>query len=93
MNNINQENLDIEPYKLTEQEIKEIKPVNIDGKEDFLIPVHLASRLKGISRQALNLAVSKGNIRRYDGVLLGDLNKYEVDTIRRKNGLKTKESK
>jgi len=79
---------------LAPEEVREIKPivVNIEAG-DYMVPVELAARLKGISRQAMYKAISEGRIRRYNGVLLSELVGYGVDREKQEIGRFSKQGK
>lgn len=59
--------------------------------EDRLVPVYIASKLKGVSRISIWNAIRAGKLRRVEGITMESLRKYKVDKKRKKNGLLNKE--
>jgi len=77
-------NITVDLSKLTIAELMELSPTDIE--DDFIVPVELAAKLKGISVQAIYRAIGDGKLKRINGILLSSLNSYKVDKIRKMNG-------
>jgi hypothetical protein len=69
---------------LTWEEVLNIHKIE---KEDSIIPLEVAAKLKGVSEKAILAAIRRGKLKRVNGVLLSSLEGYEVDPQKRMNGI------
>lgn len=89
-NNINKN----EKKELTKEEIEAqlsiLEPSDIleitERIDDHLVPREVASKLKGVSHNAIQKAINRGVLREVGGITLKSLLEYKVDGKRRNSG-------
>ncbi len=54
--------------------------------DDYLVPVEVAAKMKGVSETSIRNAINRGILRRVDGITLNSLKAYKVDSSKRTNG-------
>jgi hypothetical protein len=86
--NVNNQSLILDNIDLSTIPVDDLIGVYRVEKGDYLIPISLASELKGISEAAIYAAIKKGKIKGGGGVLLSSLRKYKVDKVKRKAGVR-----
>lgn len=86
--NVNNQPLTLDNIDLSSIPVDDLIGVFEIKKGDYLIPISLASELKGISEAAIYAAIRKGKIKGGGGVLLSSLRKYRVDKVKRKAGVR-----
>jgi hypothetical protein len=88
VNNVNDGVCNLDNIDLSSIPVDDLIGVYRVEKGDYLIPISLASELKGISEAAIYAAIKKGKIKGGGGVLLSSLRKYKVDKVKRKAGVR-----
>ena len=64
----------VELKGLSNKDFKKIRKVG----EEYIIPIEIACKIKGVSKQAIYEAQAKGKLERVNGILLSSIKKYQV---------------
>ena len=73
--------------------IDDITLIETVSEDDLVIPTTLLPKLKGVSRQAIDLAIKAGKLKRVNGVLLSSILEYKVNSTNKKYGERHKTKK